>query len=118
MRVRELRDRLRLALEPLPDLGRRREMRRQHLDRDRPLEPRVARLVDLAHPARADRREDLVGAEAVPAGGSFPVPPASAHPPSRRERESIRAYSQCRCSKRNIGLRSLDPRASGKLKCL
>ena len=39
-------------------------VRREDLDRDRALEPRVLRLVDLAHPARADRRDDLVGAEA------------------------------------------------------
>ena len=54
---------LRLALEALAELRVDGEMRRQHLDRDRALEPRVARPVDLAHPARADRRDDLVGAE-------------------------------------------------------
>ena len=32
----------------------------QHLDRDRAIEPRVLRPVDLAHPARANRRDDLV----------------------------------------------------------
>ena len=63
VRMRELRDRLRLALEPLADFGRGREMLRQNLDRDRALEPRVLRLVDLAHPSGADRREDLVGTE-------------------------------------------------------
>ena len=35
----------------------------QDLDGDRPLQPRVPRLVDLSHPARADRGEDLVGTE-------------------------------------------------------
>ena len=40
-----------------------RERRRQHLDRHLAPEPRVLRPVDLAHPARAERREDLVGAE-------------------------------------------------------
>ena len=42
------------------------------------LEPRVPRLVDLAHPARADRRQDLVGAEPRPGRerhrGSLPEP--------------------------------------------
>ena len=36
--------------------------RRQHLDRDVPVELRP-RPVHLAHPARAERRKDLVGAE-------------------------------------------------------
>ena len=63
VRMRELRDRLRLALEPLPDFRRRRHVLRQHLHRDRPLQPRVPRLVDLAHPARAQRRKDLVRTE-------------------------------------------------------
>ena len=35
----------------------------QHLDRDVASEARVARAIDLAHPARADGREDLVGTE-------------------------------------------------------
>ena len=64
-----LRDRPRLALEALRAL--RASAARcggQHLDRDGALEPRVARLVDLAHPARAERREDLVGAEPGPGG--------------------------------------------------
>ena len=66
VRVRDLRDRLRLALEPLPQLRARREMLRQDLDRDRALEPRVSRLVDLPHPARADGRQDLVRPELRP----------------------------------------------------
>ena len=36
----------------------------KHLDRHLALEPRVLRPVDLSHPARAEQREDLVGAEA------------------------------------------------------
>ena len=40
----------------------------RHLHRDRPLEPRVAGLVDVAHPARAHRAQDLVGTE--PGAGS------------------------------------------------
>ena len=43
------------------------DVRRQDLDRDRAVEPRVARLVDLAHAAGAERRHDFVGAE--PAAG-------------------------------------------------
>ena len=64
VRMRELRDGLRLALEALARFGRRGHVRRQDLDGDRPLEPRVLRLVNLPHPARADRRDDLVGTEA------------------------------------------------------
>ena len=62
VRVREPRDGLCLPLETLSHL-RRREMLRQHLDRHLPPEPRVPRLVDLAHPSRTERREDLVVAE-------------------------------------------------------
>ena len=43
-------------------------MLRQDLDRHRSLEPRVPRLVDLPHPSCANRRQDLVGAEAGAAG--------------------------------------------------
>ena len=55
---------LRLALEARERVGVGREPRRQHLDRDVALEPRVARAIDLAHAARAEGRRDLVGAEA------------------------------------------------------
>ena len=41
---------------------------RQHLDRDFAPQPRVPRPVDLPHPARAQRRDDLVGPEAGPGG--------------------------------------------------
>ena len=68
VRMRELRDRFRLALEALADLGRRRHVRRQHFHRDRPLQPRVLRLVDLSHPAGAERRQDLVGTQARSGG--------------------------------------------------
>jgi hypothetical protein len=40
-----------------------REGVREHLDRDVPPEPRVARAIDLAHAAGAERREDFVGTE-------------------------------------------------------
>jgi hypothetical protein len=58
-------DRPRLPLEALPGLGRRGHAGGQRLDRHRSLEPRVPRLVDLSHASDAERRQDLVGAEAV-----------------------------------------------------
>ena len=64
VRMRELRDRLRFPLEALASIRGRHRPFRQHLDRDGALEPRVPRLVDLSHPARANGREDLVRAEA------------------------------------------------------
>ena len=64
----EGRDRLRLALEPRERVGIGRDGLRQHLDRDVAIQLPVARAVDLPHSARAQRREDLVGAEAG-AGG-------------------------------------------------
>jgi hypothetical protein len=48
----------RFALEPATDLV------RADLDRDAAIEPRVARLVDFAHPTGANRRQDLVRPEA------------------------------------------------------
>jgi hypothetical protein len=46
--MRELSDGLRLALEALARVGRRRRRRGENLDGDRAVEPDVARLVDLA----------------------------------------------------------------------
>ena len=63
--MRQRCDRARFLLEAPPPIvigGRR---RRHDLDRDVAPEPRVARAIDLAHPAGADRRHDLVGAEAA-----------------------------------------------------
>ena len=42
----------------------------QHLDRDGAIQPAISRLVNLAHPALADRREDLVGTESLSRGQS------------------------------------------------
>ena len=57
-------DGLRFALEALLAFrNRSRQVRREHLDGDRAVQPRVGRLVDLAHAAGAERREDLVGPE-------------------------------------------------------
>ena len=59
----ELRHGPRLPLEPLARLLRRRNVRGQHLDRDLAREPRVECPIDLSHPARAEWRQDFVGAE-------------------------------------------------------
>ena len=63
--VRERGDRLRLALEAGERLGGGREVRRQHLHRDVAVELRVARPVDLAHPAGAERGLDPIRPEPV-----------------------------------------------------
>ena len=57
-------ERLRFALEPRDPLGIGREQLGQDLDRDVAIELRVARAVDLAHPARAEGGENLVRSEA------------------------------------------------------
>ena len=59
---------LRFLLEAAQPLGVARDARGQHLDRDLAPEPRVARAVDLAHGARAERALDLVRPE-LDAGG-------------------------------------------------
>jgi hypothetical protein len=53
-----------LPLESLEPFRARRHLGRQHLESHVAAEPRVSRAIDLAHPARADRRDDLVGSEA------------------------------------------------------
>jgi hypothetical protein len=61
VRMAQLRDRLRLALEaslPLRIVG---ELGRENLDGHRPIQPRVPRPVHLPHPARPDGGDDLVG---------------------------------------------------------
>ena len=60
----ELRDRAGFAVEPLAELRIGGERLREDLDGDRAIEPRVARLVDLAHPAGAEGGENFVRAEA------------------------------------------------------
>ena len=62
--VRERRDGFRLALEPRESNGIRGDAVGEHLHRDVSVELPVARAVDLAHAAGAERREDLVAAEA------------------------------------------------------
>ena len=62
VRVRELRDRLApRARSAAATPGQTDRCDGQDLDRDGPLQPRVPRPVDLAHPARAERRQNLVG---------------------------------------------------------
>ena len=56
-----MRRRMRLALETLARVGVVGEVRGQNLDRHSAIESRVARFVDLAHPARADLRRQLYG---------------------------------------------------------
>ena len=53
-----------LLLEAPDAVGRGRPVARDHLDRDLAAEARVAGPIDLAHPARTEGREDLVGPEA------------------------------------------------------
>jgi hypothetical protein len=62
--MRKRRDRLRLALEPGQRIGIRSDGLGKHLDRDVPIQLHIPRPVHLPHPARAERREDLVGPEA------------------------------------------------------
>ena len=53
-----------LTVEPLAELRIHPAARRQDLDRDLPVQARVARTVHLAHSAGADGRQNLVRAEA------------------------------------------------------
>ena len=62
VRMGERRDRLRLALEPGQRVGIGRDGLREDLDRDVPVQLLIPCPVHLPHPARAQRREDLVGA--------------------------------------------------------
>src|SRR5947199_2899958 len=57
-------DGARLALEACFSIRILGQMRREHLDRDRALEPRVARLVHLTHASGAQQTDDLKRAEA------------------------------------------------------
>ena len=56
-------DRPGFLLEPAQPLRIGRHRLGQHLDRHLASEPRVLRPIHLPHPARAERREDLVGAQ-------------------------------------------------------
>ena len=63
VRVVERRDRARLALEALPQLGTGRQVLGKHLHGHGALETGVPRFVDFSHPARGDGSDDLVGSE-------------------------------------------------------
>ena len=60
------REHLRFTTEAREAIGIVGNGRLQDLDRDLAIERRVAGLVDLAHPARADSRRDLIRADALP----------------------------------------------------
>ena len=68
VRMSELRDGARFAVEPFAELRIGGERVGQDLDRDRAVEARVARFVHLAHATGAKQRQDFVGAESR-AGG-------------------------------------------------
>ena len=53
-------ERFRFTLEAGHTLGVGRERVGQNLDRDVPIERRVARAIHFAHPARANQRDDLI----------------------------------------------------------
>ncbi len=60
VRMIEVRDGARFALEPLAERRVGRELFGEHLDGDNTIQSGVAGLLDLAHPARAERRYHLV----------------------------------------------------------
>ena len=64
VRVCQLGDRARFAVEPLAELRIGGERLGQDLDRDRAVEARVAPAIHFAHAASAERGVDLVRAEA------------------------------------------------------
>ena len=61
-------NRPRLGLEAAPHLGIGGDVRGHDLERDVAAEPRVARAIDLAHPAGAERRDDFVLRETAARG--------------------------------------------------
>ena len=63
VRMRKCRDRLRLTLEPSERIRVRRKQLGENLDRNVAVQLPIPRPVDLPHPARPERREDLVGTE-------------------------------------------------------
>ncbi len=63
VRMVQRRDRAGLALEARTPIGIAGQFARQHLDRHRAIEARVARAVDLPHSAGAQRADDFVRAE-------------------------------------------------------
>jgi hypothetical protein len=64
VRVIQRREHFRFALEPRQPFGITGDGRRQHLQRDLPLQVGVGRAIHLAHAAFAQQRDDVVGAKA------------------------------------------------------
>ena len=67
MRVIQRREDFGFTLEPRDAVRVRRHCLGEHLDGDAAPKLRVTRAIDFAHTAGAERRDDLVRAEAVPA---------------------------------------------------
>src|SRR6185436_498891 len=63
VRMIQRRDEARLTIEAFAQRGIACELRRQDLDRDRSIEPRITGAIHLAHTARADGCLDFVGTE-------------------------------------------------------
>ena len=63
VRMIERGDCARFAVEALAELWIARELRAENLDRDGSVEPRIARPINFAHPARAEGSLNLVRAE-------------------------------------------------------
>src|SRR5262245_37235759 len=97
MRVRKSGDRVRLTFKAAASIRIRRELWRQDLDRDAAIEPRVARLVDLAHAARAQGREDLVRTEPETGAEGH-----RAHTDYRRVTMRLRASNRRKTGEREI----------------
>jgi hypothetical protein len=70
VRMTQRGQRLCFALEACDPLGIRNEQLGQDLDRDFAIELSVSGAIDLAHPARAEQSDDLVGAEVGARGES------------------------------------------------
>ena len=58
----------RFAFEPLPQFGIPGKVRRQNLNGNGSIQTRIFGAIHFAHPAGADRCNDLVGAKTCPAG--------------------------------------------------
>ena len=67
-------EQLRFALEPRETIRVADEGVGQHLDRDVAAQLGVARAIDLAHAAGAERRDDFIGPESVPAASNMDSP--------------------------------------------
>src|SRR5438045_1378816 len=74
VRMRQRRNRARLALESRAPVGIGREGFRQDFDRDDAIQTRVEGFVDLAHPAHSAGGEDFIRAESSAEGESQRLP--------------------------------------------